>query len=237
MVKSAEKPKAYIFDVFGTIVDWRNGVADVAQRFFDKKNLDENPHSFADAWRAKYQPAMEKIRSGNRGYFSLDLLHKENLDELLSDLEIEHYFNEEEKQALNKAWEQLPPWADCVEGLSAIKQNAIIAPCSNGSIALMTHLAKFGSLPWDCILGAEIAQNYKPHRDAYLKSVSALGLKPDEVVMVAAHNSDLVAARKYGLKTAFIARPIEHGKGQKIDLEPSENWDYVIEKIGDLTQV
>lgn len=234
MTNSNTAPKAYLFDVFGTIVDWRNGVADVSQKFFDAKNLDENPHSFADAWRAKYQPAMEKIRSGNRGYFPLDILHRENLDELLLQLGLEDIFSEAEKQELNKAWEQLPPWADCVDGLKAIKQNAIIAPCSNGSIALMTRLAKFGSLPWDCIVGAEIAQNYKPHPDAYLKSVSALGLKPQEVMMVAAHNSDLVAARESGLLTGFIARPTEHGAGQTIDLEPSQDWDAVITKVGEL---
>lgn len=228
------KPKAYLFDVFGTIVDWRSGVATVSQRFFDEKNLDENPHSFADAWRAKYQPAMEKIRSGNRGYFPLDILHRENLDELLVQLDLSDVFSESEKQELNRAWEQLPPWADCVSGLTAIKQNAIIAPCSNGSIALMTRLAKFGSLPWDCIVGAEIAQNYKPHRDAYLKSVSALGLKASEVMMVAAHNSDLVAARQYGLLTGFITRPTEYGAGQTIDLEPTEDWDVVIAEIGQL---
>ena len=228
------KPKAYLFDVFGTIVDWRSGVATVSQRFFDEKNLDENPYSFADAWRAKYQPAMEKIRSGNRGYFPLDILHRENLDELLVQLDLSDVFSESEKQELNRAWEQLPPWADCVSGLTAIKQNAIIAPCSNGSIALMTRLAKFGSLPWDCIVGAEIAQNYKPHRDAYLKSVSALGLKASEVMMVAAHNSDLVAAREYGLLTGFIARPTEYGAGQTIDLEPTEDWDVVIAEIGQL---
>lgn len=228
------KPKAYLFDVFGTIVDWRNGVADVSQRFFDAKNLDENPHTFADAWRAKYQPAMEKIRSGNRGYFPLDILHRENLDELLAQLNLTDVFTEDEKQSLNRAWEQLPPWADSVAGLTAIKQNAIIAPCSNGSIALMTRLAKFGSLPWDCIVGAEIAQNYKPHPEAYLKSVAALGLKPDEVMMVAAHNSDLVAAKACGLHTGFIARPTEYGRGQTIDLEPTDDWDAIITEIDEL---
>ncbi len=230
-------PKAFIFDVFGTIVDWRNGVANVSQKFFDEKNLDENPHSFADAWRAKYQPAMDKIRSGNRGYFPLDILHRENLDQLLSQLDLTETFSEEEKQDLNRAWEQLPPWPGCVEGLNAVKQKAIIAPCSNGSIALMTRLAKFGGLPWDCIVGAEIAQNYKPHPNAYHKSVAALGLQPNEVVMVAAHNSDLVAAKECGLQTAFIARPEEHGARQTIDLEPSEKWDYVVTEIGELASI
>ena len=228
------QPKAFIFDIFGTIVDWRNGVATVSKRFFDAKNLDENPYSFADAWRGKYQPAMQRIRSGKRGYVALDVLHRENLDELLSELDLSGTFNEEEKQELNHAWEQLSPWPGCVDGLNAIKRNAIIAPCSNGSIALMTRIAKFGGLPWDCILGAEIAQNYKPHPDAYLKSVSALGLTPNEVVMVAAHNDDLIAARNCGLQTAFIARPTEYGKGQTLDLKPTSDWDYVISTIGEL---
>jgi len=230
------KPKAYMFDVFGTIVDWRSGVATVSEHFFKDKNLSRDPHEFADAWRAKYQPAMERVRSGNRGYFPLDILHRENLDELLTELDLTDMFTETEKQNLNRAWEQLPPWQDSVPGLNEIKGKAIVAPCSNGSIALMTRLAKFGGLPWDCILGSEIAQNYKPHADAYLKSVKALGLEPAEVVMVAAHNSDLDAARNHGLKTAFIPRPSEHGPGQKIDLVPSDDWDYVIETIGELAK-
>ncbi len=230
-------PKAFIFDVFGTIVDWRNGVANVSQRFFEAKKIDQDPHTFADAWRAKYQPAMEKIRSGNRVYFPLDILHRENLDELLNELNLSKSFSETEKQELNRAWEQLSPWQDCTEGLTAIKERAIIAPCSNGSIALMTRLAKFGGLPWDCIVGAEVAQNYKPHPDAYLKSVSALGLQPNEVVMVAAHNSDLVAARRCGLLTAFIARPTEYGSKQAIDITPSEDWDFEISEIGELARL
>ncbi len=237
MIISYKRPKAFLFDVFGTIVDWRSGVANVSQQFFETKNINQNSHDFADAWRSKYQPVMEKIRSGNRGYFPLDLLHRENLDQLLLELDLTDKFNEDEKQELNRAWEQLPPWPDSVAGLIAIKKKAIIAPCSNGSIALMTRLAKFGSLQWDCILGAEVAQNYKPHPDAYLKSVAALGLQPNQVVMVAAHNSDLAAARKYGLLTAFIARPKEHGPEQTIDLEPLENWDFIITKIGELASI
>ena len=237
MTSSNTRPKAFLFDVFGTIVDWRSGVANVSSRFFSSKSLDQDPYLFADAWRAKYQPAMEKIRSGDRGYFPLDILHRENLEELLSEQNLSNLFSEDEKQELNRAWEQLPPWADCVDGLTAIKEHAIIAPCSNGSIALMTRLAKFGRLPWDCIVGAEVAQNYKPHPDAYLKSVAALGLLPEEVVMVAAHNSDLVAARECGLQTAFIARPSEHGPGQTIDLSPTENWNYTISEIGELANL
>ena len=227
-------PKAFIFDVFGTIVDWRKGVATVAKRAFSKKHIEQDPYLFADAWRGKYQPAMQRIRSGNRGYVPLDTLHRENLEELLQELGMESLFSEAELQELNRAWEQLPPWPDSVSGLQAIKKKAIIAPCSNGSIALMTRLAKFGDLPWDCILGAEIAQTYKPNPDAYIKSVAALALEPSEVVMVAAHNDDLVAARDCGLQTAFIPRPLEYGPGQTKDLEPTSNWDYVIETVAEL---
>lgn len=227
-------PKAFIFDVFGTIVDWREGVATVSKQFFDDKGIAADPHEFADAWRAKYDPAMARIREGNRGYVRLDILHRENLDELLDEYNLASHFNEDERVVLNRAWEKLPPWSDSVEGLFAIKKHAIIAPCSNGSISLMTRLARFGGLPWDCILGSEVAGNYKPHKDAYLKSVDAIGLSPEEVVMVAAHNGDLAAARKYGLKTAFIPRVTERGPAQAVDMEAESDWDYVIENIGDL---
>lgn len=225
------KACAYIFDVFGTVVDWRTGVAREAARFFDDKKIDLNPLEFADRWRGKYQPAMQRIRSGGRGYIALDTLHRENLDELLEEYDLDSRFDEMEKSALNQAWEKLPPWPDSIEGLEYVKKNAIIAPCSNGSIALMTRIAKFGGLPWDCILGAEIARNYKPEPEVYLASVNALGLKPEQVCMVAAHNNDLEAAAKCGLQTAFIARRTEYGEQQKDDLEPSGDWDQVIDTI------
>ena len=161
-----KKPKAFLFDVFGTIVDWRTGVASVAGRTFQKKEIENDPYEFADAWRGKYQPAMERIRSGGRGYVPLDQLHRENLDELLAEHWLEDRFSEKDRATFNHAWEQLPPWPESVPGLLAIKSRAIVAPCSNGSIALMTRLARFAQLPWDCILGAEIARNYKPEPDA-----------------------------------------------------------------------
>ncbi len=227
-------PKAFIFDVFGTLVDWRSGVDTQAAKAFERAGVEQDPYAFADAWRDKYDPAIDRVRSGSRGYVPLDILHRENLDELMHELSITDKFSEEQKQELNHAWEKLPPWPDVVDGLTALKDRAIIAPCSNGSIALMVRLAKFGRLPWDCIVGAEIAQNYKPHRDAYLRSIAALGLQPQEVVMVAAHNNDLAAAQKYALRTAFIARPTEKGANQATDLSATGEWDYIIESIGDL---
>lgn len=231
------KPKAFIFDVFGTVVDWRSGVAAVCAETFAAKNMTFDPFLFADLWRAEYQPAMERIRSGNRGYLPLDTLHLENLERVIENAGLQDYFSSEEKAKLNKAWEKLPGWPDSATGLAALKKQAIIAPCSNGSIALMTRIAKFSNLPWDCIVGAEIAQNYKPHEDAYLKSVAALGLEPWEVMMVAAHNDDLHAAQENGLMTAFIPRITEYGPGQSKDLEPNGKWDACINSIGQLAEI
>ena len=227
-------PRAFIFDVFGTVVDWRSGVSSFSSKFLSQRGISVNPDEFADLWRAEYQPSMERIRSGNRGYVPLDILHQENLVNVLERLGLSDHFSKEELASLNTAWEHLPAWGDSAAGIMKIKQSAFVAPCSNGSIALMTRIAKYADLQWDCILGAEIAQNYKPHQDAYLKSVKALGLEPYEVVMVAAHNDDLFAARKYGLKTAFIPRPLEHGAGQQKDLRPEADWDFCADSILDL---
>lgn len=226
--------KALIFDVFGTVVDWRSGVAAVASRLFDERGVDVDPYDFAMAWRAEYQPAMEKIRSANRGYVALDVLHRENLDKVLGDYGLEDHFDEAARADFNRAWEKLPPWPDAVAGLTRLKTRYAIATCSNGSIALMTWLAKFGGLPWDAILGAEIAHNYKPERVVYTASAAALGLDPGEVMMVAAHNGDLDAAREAGLKTAFFPRPSEMGPGQTSDLEATSDWDAVADDLEDL---
>ena len=234
MSNPSAKFKACIFDVFGTVVDWRNSVARVSQHHLADKGVDLDWIAFADFWRGEYVPAMAKIRSGSRGYVALDQLHYENLESTLEEFGLQDLLNEQEKWHLNSAWEQLDRWPDVVAGLTALKQHAIIAPCSNGSIALMTRLAKYGGLPWDCILGADIAQNYKPEPEVYLACCRALRLPVDQVVMVAAHNNDLAAARETGLQTAFIARPTEHGAGQTIDLEPSSDWDYVITDFSQL---
>ena len=211
--------QALIFDVFGTCVDWRNSIArEVAQELPQVDAL-----AFADAWRAEYQPAMERIRSGNRGYVALDDLHLENLLKVCADFGVTC----PDPDHLNRAWERLEPWPDVVPGLTALKRRAIIAPCSNGSIALMTHLARHAGLPWDCILGADIARDYKPKPEVYLAACAALRLAPDQVMMVAAHNDDLAAAQAAGLKTGFVPRPTEHGPDQTTDLTAEGDWDVV----------
>ena len=232
--KGSRVVEALIFDVFGTVVDWRSGVAREAGVFFAGRGLTVDAEAFADAWRAKYQPAMEKIRDGSRGYVALDVLHRENLDATLTEFGLEQGIDEAARAGLNRAWEKLPPWPDAVAGLTRLKARYAIAPCSNGSIALMTWLAKHGGLPWDAILGADIARAYKPQPEAYLASAAALGLEPAAVMMVAAHNGDLAAARATGLKTAFVPRPREHGPGQSGDLEPDSNWDVVAADFEDL---
>ncbi|MBD3677665.1 MAG: haloacid dehalogenase type II [Rhodobacteraceae bacterium] len=217
---------AYIFDVFGTCVDWRESVArEVAEHL---PGVDA--HAFADAWRGEYQPAMERIRAGGRGYVALDDLHMENLAIVSERFGV----TAPDPEALNRAWEKLDPWPDTVAGLTALKRQAIIAPCSNGSIALMTRLARHGGLPWDCILGAEIAQDYKTKPVVYLASCAALRLPPERVMMVAAHNDDLEAARVLGLKTGFVPRPTEYGPNQTTDLEPSADWDVIATDLQDL---
>ena len=219
---------------FGTVVDWRTGVADIARAMFGERGIDVDPVEFAVAWRAEYHPAMAPIRSGDRVYVPLDILHRENLDRVLAKYGLHDRFDDSAKTEFNRAWEKLPPWPDAVPGLTALKQHFVIGPCSNGSIALMTWLAKFGGLPWDVILGAGIAENYKPEREVYLASAAALGLAPGEVMMVAAHNRDLEAARNAGLKTGFIHRPNEHGPGQTSDLEATSDWDVVADDMMDL---
>ncbi len=208
--------RALIFDVFGTCVDWRTSVAREVGAV-----LDVDAVAFAEAWRGEYQPAMARIRDGARGYVALDDLHLENLHR------VSDRFGVVAPDALNVAWERLDPWPDVIAGLTTLKASRIIAPCSNGSIALMTRLARYARLPWDCILGAEIAQDYKPKASVYLASCAALRLAPEDVMMVAAHNDDLVAARAAGLKTAFVARPTEYGPKQSKDLTAEEDWDII----------
>jgi 2-haloacid dehalogenase len=234
MIGKAPMLKAAIFDVFGTVVDWRRGVAEAVAPVLTEKGIAVSPLAFADAWRAEYQPAMAQVRDGNRGYVALDDLHLENLGRVLAAHGIADRFSATESAALNTAWERLPPWDDAVAGMTALRATMIVAPCSNGSIALMTRLARFGCLPWDCILGADVARAYKPDPLAYTRSVAALRLRPEEVVMVAAHNGDLAAARAQGLRTAFVPRPTEYGPDQTTDLGPEDQWDYIAPDIGAL---
>ena len=216
-------PKALLFDVFGTCVDWRTSVAREAAA------LGLPGERLADAWRARYQPQLETVRRGEREWVVLDVLHRDALDDVLDELGLE--LGTAERDELTLAWHRLDPWPDTVPGLTRLKARYVIAPCSNGHIAQSVNLARHARLPWDAILGAEIAGAYKPDPRVYLASVAALGLEPAEVMMVAAHNGDLAAAAGCGLRTAFVARPREHGPGQTTDLHAEGDVDV---EAGDL---
>jgi 2-haloacid dehalogenase len=217
--------RALLFDVFGTVVDWRGGVIRELQAFGARHGIEADWPAFADDWRGLYQPSMEDVRSGRRPFTILDTLHRESLDTLLKREGIATV-GAEAIDDLNRAWHRLDPWPDSVEGLTRLKRNHVIASLSNGNIALLVDMAKHGGLPWDAVLGAETAGAYKPEPRAYLRTAEQLGLAPGECMMVAAHNGDLEAAKAVGFKTAFIRRPGEHGPGQTTDLEPTGAWDF-----------
>ena len=212
--------RACLFDVFGTVVDWRTSVSRDLAAFAKEKGIGGVDWlEFAVEWRKLYQPSMDEVRSGRRPFTILDVLHRESLVKLIERYRLQE-LSESDIDHINRAWHRLEPWPDTVPGLTRLKTKFIIAPCSNGNIALMVNLAKRAGLPWDCILGAETARAYKPMPDAYLRSCAQLGLAPGSVMMVAAHNNDLRAANAQGLRTAFVARPREHGPGQTTDLAP-----------------
>jgi 2-haloacid dehalogenase len=233
MQPAIAKVEALLFDVFGTVVDWRTSVIRELKAFGRAKNLTADWAQFADRWRGKYQPAMEEVRSGRRPFTILDVLHRESLIAVLKEFEIPAP-GEDELDFLTTIWHRLNPWPDSVPGLLRLKNRFIIAPLSNGNIALMTRLSKRGGLPWDAILGAEIAQAYKPQPETYLRNAAALALRPDRCMMVAAHNGDLAAARGVGFRTAFVRRPQEHGPQQKTDLQAEEEWDFSADSFEDL---
>jgi 2-haloacid dehalogenase len=225
--------KALTFDVFGTVVNWRDSIAREARSFLAPKGYDKDWHTLADRWRARYQPAMDKVRNGERPWVKLDDLHRENLVDLLAEFGIAG-LSEREIDHLNRAWHRLDGWPDTVEGLTRLKRKYILATLSNGNVALMVNMAKHAGLPWDAILGAEVAQAYKPLPPAYDRTAAFLGLEPGECMMVAAHNSDLLAARGRGFRTAFVSRPLEQGPNKTRDLRAEHDFDVIAEDFIDL---
>ncbi|MGB9110781.1 MAG: haloacid dehalogenase type II [Telluria sp.] len=223
------------FDVFGTVVDWRSGVARAAAPFLERYDIALDPYAFANAWRALYQPSLERVRSGARPWTRLAVLQRENLEQLLAGHGVVvDDIPEPDLAGLTRAWDELDPWPDAVAGLARLKRRFAIAPISNGHIAGMLQLARFGGLPWDAILGAEISHTYKPQPETYLKSLEAAGYAPAESAMVAAHNGDLRAAREVGMRTIFVHRPHEYGPDQHTDLRAEEEWDVVAASLAEV---
>jgi len=233
------KVKALLFDVFGTVVDWRSGIANEVKKIANKNKIVINPNDFADAWRAEYQPAMEEIRKGNRSFTILDILHMENLKKISSRFGLDK-LSSDDFDLLVKAWHRLPGWPDSSEGLNKLKTKFIIATQSNGNIALMVNMAKYSNLNWDVVLGAEVVGHYKPEPEAYLKACRALHLNPEECMMVAAHDDDLKAASLQGMKTGYVHRPYEYGKDKLFDISEvndykgDRSWDFISKDLNDL---
>jgi 2-haloacid dehalogenase len=230
-----ESVRALVFDVFGTVVDWRSSVASEVERLARRTGVTVEGAKFADMWRAGYGPGMNRVRSGELPWTKLDALHRMTLDRIAAELGITAW-SEADKAALNRAWHRLAPWPDVVQGLSRLKKKFIIAPLSNGNISLMTDLARHSRLPWDCILGAELVRHYKPDREVYQSAADFLDLQPGEVMMVAAHLGDLRAAKGVGLKTAFVTRPLEFGPDGRADQQPDASVDLSASDFLDLAK-
>ena len=225
--------KALTFDVFGTVVDWRSSLIEEGRALGRDKGIEADWEAFADAWRGRYQPSMSRVRDGEIPWTNLDALHRASLDELLEEFGISG-LDERDKEHLNHAWHRLRPWPDSVEGLTRLKRRYVLATLSNGNVALLVDMAKNAGLPWDAVLGAEVARHYKPQPEAYRVTAELLGLATHECMMVAAHNDDLVAASALGFRTAFVARPTEYGPHQNRDFEAEHEFDVIADSFIDL---
>ena len=211
--------KALTFDVFGTVVDWYSSIVAEGEEFGNTHGIDIDWAEFALKWRSGYGPAMDRVRRGELPWQNIDALHRLILDSLLDAFKISG-LSEADKHHLNRVWHRLTPWPDVVSGLKRLRKQYIVATLSNGNIALLTNMAKFAGLPWDCILSAELTQHYKPDSEVYETAASLLALSPEEVMMVAAHPGDLRAAQTVGFQTALVPRPLEYGPGRVQEVTP-----------------
>jgi 2-haloacid dehalogenase len=228
--------KAMVFDVFGTVVDWRGSVIAEGRALARRKRIEGvDWAAFADAWRAGYAPAMDRVRRGDLPWTTIDVLNRMILVELLARFRIGS-LSEADKEDLNRVWHRLKPWPDAVKGLVRLKRHCVIATLSNGNMALLTNMAKHADLPWDCVLSAELFRHYKPDREVYLGAARLLGLRPGELMMVAAHKDDLDAAAAAGLRTAFVRRPREFGDPALKDVKPEKRFDVNAEDFVDLAR-
>jgi len=226
---------ALLFDVFGTVVDWRGGVVRDVAEVARQSGITVDTEAFADAWRAAYAPAMNEVRRGELPWTRLDDLHRRALDRLLPEFGLDG-LDEERRRWLNTCWHRLDPWPDALAGLHRLKQGFVVATFSNGNVSLLVDMARRASLPWDMVFSAELFRHYKPDHGFYLGAVDLLGLEPRQVMLVAAHNADLSAAAGLGLATAFVPRPAEHGPAQSADLAPARDYTHVAADFGELAE-
>ncbi len=205
---TASTIKALAFDVFGTVVDYRGTIIREGERLNRAKGLPVDWGQFADAWRARYRPSMDRVMRGELLWTNLDALHRLSMNDLLSEFQLDDHFNEDEREHLNRVWHRLLPWPDAIPGLTHLRKRFVLATLSNGNVALLVNMAKYSALPWDCILSAELVQAYKPDPRPYQMAIRMLGLQSHEVMMVAAHQEDLRAAQAQGMQAAFVPRPL-----------------------------
>lgn len=227
--------KALTFDVFGTVVDYRSSIIREGDELNSVKGLNIDWGKFADAWRGRYRPFMDRVRRHELPWMNLDALHRLALEEVLAEFGITN-LTEEDKVQLNRVWHRLQPWPDAVIGLTRLRKQFVLATLSNGNVALLVNMAKYSNLPWDCILSSELARAYKPDPKVYQMAVDLLGLQPNQVMMVAAHQEDLHAAQALGLQTAFVLRPLEFGPNKTSDLTPDSTFDITASDFIDLAQ-
>jgi 2-haloacid dehalogenase len=228
--------KALVFDVFGTVVDWRSSLISDFTNWSKTRGVEADWTALVDGWRAVYAASMDEVRKHpERGYVILDVLHRRSLEKLVEQHAIKG-LTDEDLHYLTMGWHRLHPWPDSISGLTRLKRRYIISPLSNGNVALLTNMAKFAGLPWDLIMSAELFEHYKPDPETYLGAAKLLCLPPEQVMMVAAHNYDLKHAQKLGLKTAFVARPTEYGPLQKHDFTATGDWDVVAQDFNALAE-
>ena len=225
--------RALTFDVFGTVVDWRGSIIREGRALGKQKNLKVDWAAVADAWRDGYRPAMDRVRKRQLPWMSIDQLHRLILDDVLAKLRIDG-LTPEDKDHFNYSWHRLRPWPDARPGLKRLKKRYVVATLSNGNMSLLVDMAKNAGLQWDCVLSAELFRHYKPDPEAYLGAAALLGLQASEVLMVAAHKDDLQAAKRCGLRTAFVRRPLERGPDAKADLSSDRSFDFNADDFNDL---
>lgn len=237
-------PRAFLLDVFGTVVDWRTSVARALRTAFEPRGVNLCWEDLADNWRSRYEPSMETVRSGGRDFVPLDVLHRENLDSMIAEVpELatvqrgDHALTESDLAGLSRCWHRLEPWPDSPGGLAALAAVGIVAAHSNGNVALMINLARYAGLRWDAVLGAEVVRCYKPDPQSYLRACEMLDLEPERVMMVAAHRRDLESARSQGLLTGYVHRPDEYGSGTGGAFEPESQWDVETTSLRELARV
>ena len=231
-MSDSSQVKALVFDVFGTVVDWRTSLINDFTKWSETSGIKADWTALVDGWRAVYAASMDEVRKNpQNGYVILDVLHRRSLETLVAQLGIKG-LTDADLQHLTRGWHRLHGWPDSVAGLSRLKTKYIISPLSNGNVALLTNMAKFAGLPWDLVMSAELFEHYKPDPETYLGAAKLLCLPPEQVMMVAAHNYDLKHAQRHGLKTAFVARPTEYGPLQKVDFEATGAWDIIAKDFG-----